>query len=269
MSSNSINSRRAAQRSHSLTRRWSSGSGTRRRSGRGGKSRPRPSAPLASLALPPFQPHQKTIAQHYGDGVPMKAIPASALILIPAQLGFRFLMILLDPVAAVGILDYSGQRHGGREVAPEILPVSVLAASGALPNQPAHMAAAIAIHSPAAQCAKLGPPPAFGSCAPCNGLPVLARLCRQHRLGPLHRTGWPPSQGHTKTGPYGGHVTFPACFQTVEEMRIIAVISIAGHTRVSHPTGPSFIQQRQGKLRFGLKGDGSRDMRLLAPRFIG
>src|SRR5215470_11323875 len=105
MSSNSINSRMAAQRSHSLTRRWSCGSGTRRRSGRGGKSGPRPPTHLAALPLPPFQPHQKTIAQHYGDGVAMKAIPAPPLILIPAQLGFGFLMILLHPVATVGILD--------------------------------------------------------------------------------------------------------------------------------------------------------------------
>src|ERR1700739_1367816 len=104
MSSNSINSRRAARRSHSLTRRWSSGSGTRRRSGRGGKSGPRPAAQLASLALAPFQPHQKTIAQHDGDGVAMKAIPAPPLILLPAQLGFGCLMILLDPVAAVRLL---------------------------------------------------------------------------------------------------------------------------------------------------------------------
>jgi hypothetical protein len=50
----------------------------------------------------------------------MKTIPAPSLILIPAQLGFGFLMILLDPVAAVGILNYRGQRHRGREVTPEI-----------------------------------------------------------------------------------------------------------------------------------------------------
>jgi hypothetical protein len=134
MSSNSINSRMAAQRSHSLTRRWSCGSGRRRRSGRGGKSGPRPSAQLAALPLPPFQPHQKTIAQHHGDGVAMKAIPAPSLILIPAQLGFGFLMILLHPVAAVGILDHPGRRRGGREVTPEILPVALLAATGALPR---------------------------------------------------------------------------------------------------------------------------------------
>jgi hypothetical protein len=75
MSSKSINSRRAAQRSHSLTRRWSSGSGTRRRSGRGGKSGPQVSSHLAQLPFPRFQPDQKTIAQHYGDGVAMPSRP--------------------------------------------------------------------------------------------------------------------------------------------------------------------------------------------------
>src|SRR5215471_19506639 len=165
MRPDAINSRMAAQRSHSLSRRWTSGSGIRRRSGRGGKSDPWASAHSALLALSHFQPHQKTIAQHYGDGVAMKAIPASSLILVPAQFGFGFLMILLDPVATVGILDHRGPRRGGREVTPEILPVPVLAPSGALAKQPAHMTAAIAIHPPAAQCAKLGPPPALGPCA--------------------------------------------------------------------------------------------------------
>src|SRR6202007_1844969 len=122
--------------------------GRRRRSGRGGKSGPRPSTHPASFPLPPFQPHQKTIAQHHGDGVAMKAIPAPSLVLIPAQLGFGFLMILLHPVATVGILDHRGQRHGGREITPAILPVPLLAATGALPNQPAYMAGAIAIDAP-------------------------------------------------------------------------------------------------------------------------
>src|SRR5215470_17436700 len=145
------NSRMAARRSHSLSRRWTSGSGIRRRSGRGGKSGPRPSAHCALLALSHFQPHQETIAQHDGDGVAMKAIPAPPLILIPAQLGFGFLMILLDPVATVRIFDHPGQRRRSRKITPAILPVPVLAPSGALPEQPAHMAGAIAIDPPAAQ----------------------------------------------------------------------------------------------------------------------
>src|SRR5213082_1006761 len=118
MRSNSINSRMAARRSHSLTRRWTSGSG------------PRPPAHLAALPLPPFQPDQKTIAQHHRDRVPMKAIPTPPLILIPPQLRFSFFMILLHPVATVRILDHHGQRRRGREVTPKILQVSVLAAAG-------------------------------------------------------------------------------------------------------------------------------------------
>src|SRR5215469_5632172 len=154
------NSLMAAQRNHSLSRRWTCGSDPRRRSGRGGKSGPQAAAHFALLALAHFQPDQKTIAQHDGDSVAMKTIPASSLILVPAQLGFGLLMILLDPVAAVSILNHSGLRRGGREITPEILPVSMLAPSRALPKQPAHMAAAIAIHSPATQRAKLRPPPA-------------------------------------------------------------------------------------------------------------
>src|SRR6516165_8974746 len=123
MRPDAINSRMAAQRNHSLTRRWTAGSGIRRRSGRGGKSGPWAAAHFALLALSYFQPDQKTIAQHHRNGVAMKAIPAPSLILIPAQLGFRFFMILLDPVAAVRILDHPGPRRRGREVTPKILPV--------------------------------------------------------------------------------------------------------------------------------------------------
>src|SRR4029453_15821262 len=148
MSSNSINSRMAAQRSHSLARRWTSGRGTRRRSGRGGKSGPRPSAPFAVLPLPSFQPDQKTVAQHHRNGVPMKAIPAPPLILIPAQLRFRFLMILLHPVTTMGILDQHDQGGVRREVTPEIFPISVLAPSGALPEHPADVAGGGALHPP-------------------------------------------------------------------------------------------------------------------------
>jgi hypothetical protein len=39
-------------------------------------------------------------------------------------------------------------------------------------------------------------------------------------------------------------------FQAVEQMRIIAVIRVAGHAAVLHPTGVGFIQQRQGNFRF-------------------
>src|SRR5262244_4196049 len=235
MRSNSINSRMAAQRSHSLTRRWTSGRGTRRRSGRGGKSGPRPSAHFSLLSLPPFQPDQKAVAQHHCDRVSMKPIPAPPLILIPAQFRFRFLMILLHPVAPMGILDQHGQRGVRREVTPEIFPISVLAPSGALPHQPADVAGALAIHSPAAQREKLCPPPAFGPCAPRDRLPVLERARRQHFISPPPRAVRSPSERHTEIGPHCDHVAFLAGFQAVEEIGIVPVIGITGNARVAHP----------------------------------
>ena len=92
----------------------------------------------------------------------MKSVPAPPLILIPAQFRFCFLMILLHPVAAVGILDQDLQRGAAGEITPEILPVSVLPSARALPNQPPDMAGAIAIHPPTPQGEKLRAPPAFG-----------------------------------------------------------------------------------------------------------
>ncbi len=198
MRSNSINSRMAAQRSHSLTRRCISGRGTRRRSGRGGKSGPRPPAHLSLLPLTPFQPDQKTIAQHHRDRVSMKAIPAPPLILIPAQFGFRFFMILLHPVATMRILHHHSQRRRGREVAPEIFPLPVLSPCGALPDQPAEVAGAIAIHPPAPHRKKLRPPPALGPLAPGEGLPVLERVRRQHCIGPPYGALLPPAKRHTE-----------------------------------------------------------------------
>jgi len=198
----------------------------------------------------------------------MKPIPAPPLILIPAQLRFRFLMILLHPVATMGILDQHGQRGVRREVTPEILPVPVLAAPGALPNQPADVPSALAIHSPAAQGEKFGPPPAFGAFAPRDRLPVLERLRRQRLIGPEHGAGLPTAERHTEIGPHCDHVTFLAGFQAVEEMGIVPIIGITGDARVPHPTGIGLIQQRQGNLGFGLKGNSLRNMRLLAPRGV-
>src|SRR5712691_5448403 len=226
MRSSSINSRMAAQRSHSLTRRWTSGRDMRRRSGRGGKCGPRPPAPFALLPLAPFQPDQKTVAQHHRERMPMKAIPAPPLILIPAQLRFGFLMILLHPVATVRILHQHGQGRVCREVTPEILPVPVLPPSGALPNQPADVAGALTIDPPAAQGKKLGSPPACGPCAPRDRLPVLERLRRQHVISPPPRALVPASQRHAEIGPHRYHMALPSLLQAIEEIGMVSVIGI-------------------------------------------
>src|SRR5262245_12721621 len=243
MSPSSINSRIAARRSHSLTRRWTSGSGMRRRSGRGGKSGPRPSGPLAPRPLPPFQPDQKTVAQHHRERMPMKAIPAPPLILIPAQFRFRFLMILLHPVAPMGILNQHGQGGVHRAITPEILPVPLLAPAGALPNQPAHRAGALAIHAPAPQRQTLGAPPPFGAFAPRNGLPVPEGLRRQRLIGPEHEAALPPPKRDAEIGAHRHHMALPAFLQTVEEIGIVPVVRVTGHTRVSRATEIGLIQQ--------------------------
>src|SRR2546426_9131984 len=172
----------------------------RRRSGRGGKCGPRPPAPFAVLPLAPFQPDQKTVAQHHRDRMPMKALPAPPLILIPAQFRFGFLMILLPPVAAVGILHQHGQGRVCREVTPEILPIPGLASSGALPNQPADVAGALAIAPPAAQGEKLGPPPACGPPPPPHRLPSPGGRRPPHGLGPPHRALRPASNRRAELG---------------------------------------------------------------------
>src|SRR6266481_10201235 len=92
-------------------------------------------------------------------------------------------MILLHPVTAMRIRDHHSQRHGRREVAPEIFPVSVLFTARALPEQPADMASAIPIPPPAAQREKLCPPPAFRPFTPRQRLPVPERLRGQRVIG--------------------------------------------------------------------------------------
>src|SRR5437868_3179503 len=268
MRSSSINSRIASQRSHSLTLRCTFGSGVLRRSGRGGKSGAQTSTPFSLLAFVPFQPDQKTEAQHDGDRVAMKAIPATALILIPAQLRFRFFMILLHPVAAMRILHDDREWGLGWEVAPEVFPVSARAASGTLTNQPAAVSLTITIDAPTAQSKKLGPPPSLTSLAPGDGLPGAQGLRREDFIHALHPTLLPAAQGDTEIRPDRHHVSFLTLFQSVKKMGIITIIRITGDTTVRHATLIGFIQQGQRDLSFSLKRNLFRDVRFLAAHRI-
>jgi hypothetical protein len=132
----------------------------------------------------------------------MKPIPAPPLILIPAQLRFRFLMILFHPVAPVRILNQHGQGGVGWEVTPEIFPVPLLALSGTLPDQPADVAGPIAIDPPAAQGENLRPPPPLGPLTPREAAPRLPGLCVQPLIAPADRAVVAPSQDHTASGPH-------------------------------------------------------------------
>src|SRR5262245_20366907 len=126
-----------AARSQSAMLRCSAASEQRRRSGYGGKNAARRPRAAGVGALVPFQPHQKAIGQHDGDGMAVKACPEAALILVPAQQFLGLFMILLHPTAAVSIFDHDGQGRVGREVAPVIFALAGLAPTGPLAEEPA------------------------------------------------------------------------------------------------------------------------------------
>ena len=170
----------------------------------------------------------------------------------------------------MGVLNQHGQGSRGGKVTPEVFPVATLASGRALPNQPAHMPRALAIDPPAAQGQKLGALPALRPLAPGNRVPGVARLLRQHGIRAPDRAGLAPAERHAEIGPHRDHMPFPPLLQAVKELRIIAVIGIAGDTRVRYAPRPGLVQQRQGDLGFGLKYHLLRHVRLLAPlRILG
>lgn len=183
----SSNSRIASKRSQSLTQRCTSGSVSRRRSGRGGKSRALSPNLSLLLALAKLQPEQKTIGQHHRYGVAMETIPTSPLMLIPTQFAFRFFMVLLDPMAAMRVLDHLLQRRPRREVAPIVFPGAALTTRRTLADQPPDVACAGAIHAPAAERNKLGAQTVATSLAPTDRLPITQRLRIDHFIGALDR----------------------------------------------------------------------------------
>src|SRR5512143_2800771 len=132
MRSRNSNSLAASSRSQSLIWRCTSGSDTRRRSGRGGKSPPR--APRAGPYRPalPFLPDQEAVRQQHAHRMAMEAPPEPPLVLIPAEQLLGLLVIPLHPVTPVGVLHHPLQRRGRPEVAPVVAPLAV---GGILPDQ--------------------------------------------------------------------------------------------------------------------------------------
>src|SRR5512135_2917579 len=124
MSSLAANSRSASRRSQSITWRCTSGSGTRRRSGRGGKRPTCPTTPAPLLPLPPLPPDQEAIGQHHTDCMPVESRPLPTLVLV-------------HPVPPVRIFLQAPQRRLRPEVTPGVLASPLLAACLPLPDQPA------------------------------------------------------------------------------------------------------------------------------------
>jgi hypothetical protein len=106
---------------------------------------------FSSLSLSPFVPDQKAETEHNCQSLTMEAVPAATLVLIPSQLTLGFFVILLDPVATVCVLGQFGERRFGREVTPEVLPLTLTRTRRTLADQLAEMACSVTINTPAAQ----------------------------------------------------------------------------------------------------------------------
>src|SRR5262245_8021357 len=119
MRSRATNSRTAWNRSQSTTRRWTAGSGARRRSRRGGKSPAPQAGPGYLLPVVELLPDQEAVRQHDGDRVPVEPGPQPPLVLVPAQQPLRLLVVTLHPVPPVRVLDQLRKRR----LRPEVTPV--------------------------------------------------------------------------------------------------------------------------------------------------
>lgn len=167
---------------------------------RGGKSTP--CQAVSILALLPFEPNQQAVGEHHQDRVAMKTIPASPLILVPAELGFGFFVILLDPVAPMGILDHANPCRSGRKIAPEIFPGPALPPRRTLANQPAEMTRAIAVDPVTTSGNKFRPQRPLGALAPVKRLPGPRRFALQQRIDPLPGVAARASLGHREVRPH-------------------------------------------------------------------
>src|SRR5882724_8681706 len=141
MTSAVINTRSASRRRQSLTRRWTSGRGRRRRSGRGGKSSAGTTTPTRPKPLRPRLPDQEAGRPPHADRMPVEPGPGPTLGLVPAPLPLGLLGGWLDPVPPVRGLHQSDPRLPRPEVAPVVLAPRLLAARRASPDPPAEVAA--------------------------------------------------------------------------------------------------------------------------------
>src|SRR5262249_15378165 len=151
MSSCRRNSLAPRRRSQSHTCRCIAGSGTRRRSRRGGKSPAGATRPGALRALLPLLPDPEAVRQHYRDPVAGEPGPQRSLVLVPAQQPLGLLVELLHPVPPVGIAHQRFQRRPRPQVTPVILAIRRRVPARLFADQPTGPALAVGQDAPAAQ----------------------------------------------------------------------------------------------------------------------
>src|SRR6266540_4546642 len=238
----------------SHTCRWICASEQRRRSGRGGKRRTWPPySTRLRLPLLPFLPDQKTVTQHDQGSMAMETMPQSPLILIPSQQLFGILKKALDLMSPMHVLDQHLQRCRGPEVTPVIAAIAAHPRQRSFANQPADLPLALAILTPRPHGMELGSQPPMTAFAPADGPPAPTGTLSHDRIHPLQRGIARPCDPHAEICPDGHDIPLVAGLQTIQELRVVAVVGVGGHARVRYAPLPQPIQQRQGNLRLGLE----------------
>src|ERR671936_1315910 len=234
--------RTAWWRSHRATSRCTAGSVLRRRCGRGGKGVAWATLPPMTAPLPLFQPDQEAVREHDGHGMPMKARPQAALVLVPAQLPFGLLMKLLDRMPAMGQAGQLFKCGLRRQVAPELFPLLGLPPLGALSQHPALMPLPVTGHPPTADRDKLLAPPAFGPLPPANHAPLPTGDGLEPLVRPPHPTGRHTPQAHREVGPHPDHIWLLPRLQPGQEVGIVPSVGIGDDAAMGHPPGPRLIE---------------------------
>src|SRR5512135_2604440 len=171
MTSLAANSRIASRRSQSITWRCTSSSGTRRRSGRGGKRPACPTTPAPLLPLMPLRPDQSAGGQHDTDRMTREPRPESAPVLVPPQQALGLFVVPPHPVPPGRGLHHCRQRGARPEVAPVILLFPALTTPRPPPDPPAQSASARRRHPPATHRREPAPQPALAPLTPAHGQP--------------------------------------------------------------------------------------------------
>ena len=233
MNSRHSNSLAASRRSQSTIWRCTSGSDTRRRSGRGGKSPPRASRAGSFRPTLPLAPDQKAVGQHHTHGMPMESLPSPTLILVPTQEPLGLLVKPLHPMPPVRRIP-----PGGPASHP---PPSYSSNTSASPRSFARRSASPGAGGPRNESARraprrTGPQPALAPVTPRHRAPRPCRQSPDQVIGPLDQPAV-PAQAHGEVATDGRHVALPSLLQAIQEVRIIAVIGVGDHTGPAHAPG--------------------------------
>ena len=245
MSSRRTNSWMACLRSQSPIRRCTSGSGSRRRSARGGKSpagaaragsaRADPATPARPENCTPASPQRRAGGSRSTAGPDIGPSPTASWppreTVPPSAADGRS-----STIAASGVLR--------PEVAPVVTPLAV---GSIFADQPTARRRPVGPHPPAAHGHEPAAQPALAPLPPAHRAATPAWAALHQRVGPAapprRAGGWRP-RSRSGRRPHAAR----AAIQAIQEVGIVAVVGVGGDTGVGHAQGVGLVEQGQGDL---------------------